>query len=128
MWFITRSFVMPPFAGSSFVDSRFAASKARLRIVAACAVAALTVALATNVASAASSGKKDATIKAHHAHHAYVVHRWRYARPRPPYGYAKYPPGAIVEPGYVFLPGAGILDEACDLPTSACPNEYRDVQ
>ena len=25
-------------------------------------------------------------------------------------------------------PGVGILGESCDLPTSACPNEYRDIQ
>jgi len=31
-------------------------------------------------------------------------------------------------PGYVFVPGKGIIDEACDLPTSACPNDQRDVQ
>lgn len=30
-------------------------------------------------------------------------------------------------PGYHFVPGVGIIDEACNLPTSACPNEYRDV-
>lgn len=42
----------------------------------------------------------------------------------PPY----YPPNAVRMPGYVFVPGVGILGESCDLPTSACPNEYRDVQ
>ena len=31
-------------------------------------------------------------------------------------------------PGYTFVPGVGILGESCDLPTSACPNEYRDIQ
>jgi hypothetical protein len=31
-------------------------------------------------------------------------------------------------PGYVCVPGKGILDEACNLPTSACPNEMRDIQ
>ena len=31
-------------------------------------------------------------------------------------------------PGYVFVPGRGILDEACNLPTSTCTNEYRDVR
>jgi hypothetical protein len=30
--------------------------------------------------------------------------------------------------GYVFVPGRGILNESCDLPTSTCSNEYRDVQ
>jgi hypothetical protein len=31
-------------------------------------------------------------------------------------------------PGYVYVPGKGIVDEACNLPTSACPNEMREVQ
>jgi hypothetical protein len=31
-------------------------------------------------------------------------------------------------PGYVFVPGHGILGEDCDMPTSTCPNELRDVQ
>jgi len=30
-------------------------------------------------------------------------------------------------PGYFFVPGLGIIGEACNLPTSACPNEMRDV-
>jgi hypothetical protein len=30
--------------------------------------------------------------------------------------------------GYVFVPGKGIVGEACNLPTSACPNEMRDVR
>jgi hypothetical protein len=29
--------------------------------------------------------------------------------------------------GYVYAPGKGIVDEACNLPTSACPNEFRNV-
>jgi hypothetical protein len=46
----------------------------------------------------------------------------------PEYGFLrKVPPNAIVGPGYTFVPGVGILGESCDLPTSACTNEYRDV-
>jgi hypothetical protein len=30
-------------------------------------------------------------------------------------------------PGYTFLPHKGIINEACNLPTSACPNSERDV-
>jgi hypothetical protein len=52
------------------------------------------------------------------------------------YGYytrhGQYVPGAgdrlIYGPGYVFVPGRGILDEACNLPSSTCTNEYRDVR
>jgi hypothetical protein len=30
--------------------------------------------------------------------------------------------------GYVYEPRRGIVDEACNLPTSSCPNDQRDVQ
>ena len=47
----------------------------------------------------------------------------------PEYGFLrKLPPNAIIGPGYTFVPGVGILGESCDLPTSACTNEYRDVR
>ena len=45
----------------------------------------------------------------------------------PEYGFLSHiPSNAIRMPGYTFVPGVGILGESCDLPTSACPNEYRD--
>jgi hypothetical protein len=31
-------------------------------------------------------------------------------------------------PQYTFVPGRGVVDEACNLPTSACPNTQRDGQ
>jgi hypothetical protein len=31
-------------------------------------------------------------------------------------------------PGYIFVPGKGILGESCNMPTSTCPNELRDIQ
>ncbi len=47
----------------------------------------------------------------------------------PEYGFLrKVPPNAIVGPGYTYVPGVGILGASCDLPSSACTNEYRDVQ
>lgn len=47
----------------------------------------------------------------------------------PEYGFLRHvPANAISGPGYTFVPGVGILGESCDLPTSACTNEYRDVQ
>jgi hypothetical protein len=47
----------------------------------------------------------------------------------PEYGFLRrVPANAIGGPGYTFVPGVGILGESCDLPTSACTNEYRDVQ
>ena len=41
--------------------------------------------------------------------------------PRPPSWSARWP-------GYTYVPGKGIVDEACNLPTSACPNEMRDIR
>jgi len=40
------------------------------------------------------------------------------------------PPGVPVYrwPGYTYVPRKGIVDEACNLPTSACPNEMRDIR
>jgi len=37
-------------------------------------------------------------------------------------------PGYVYEPRSIYLPKRGIADEACNLPTSACPNEMRDIQ
>ncbi len=91
--------------------------------------AALAVSLAVPAAAAASRDK-HAAVAAHRAHHAYAAHRWHDVAHRgsaPLYNYAL-PQGAIVMPGYVFVPGKGILDEACNLPTSACPNSERDIQ
>jgi len=46
--------------------------------------------------------------------------------------HGQYVPGAgdtlIYGPGYVFVPGHGILGEDRDLPTSTCPNQYRTVK
>jgi len=69
----------------------------------------------------------DAT---HPAHSTYPRHHRHFVRrDLPPfYGYAGAPPGARVEPGYVFVPGYGILGEDCNMPTSTCTNEYRDVR
>lgn len=47
----------------------------------------------------------------------------------PEYGFLSHvPPNAIRMPGYTFVPGVGILGASCDLPTSACSNQYRDIQ
>ncbi len=91
-------------------------------------VAALAVALGAPGAAAASRDRHHMATQ--RVHHAYAAHRWHHvARGYPPlYGDAGIPPGAIVGPGYVFVPGRGILGEDCDMPTSTCTNEYRDVQ
>jgi hypothetical protein len=102
--------------------------------------------LAVTLIAVASIGAQSAVAaNVRHARHAYVSHS--YARPYasyrhgpwyargatlpygPEYGFLrKLPPNAIIGPGYTFVPGVGILGESCDLPTSACTNEYRDVR
>lgn len=61
-----------------------------------------------------------------HAHAALHSAR-RDVAPRAGYA-AAVPSAAYPNPGYVFVPGRGILGEDCDMPTSTCPNELRDVQ
>ena len=103
--------------------------------------------LAVALIAVASIGAQSAVAaNVRHAHHTYVSHahaRQAYASYRhgpwyargatlpygPEYGFLrKLPPNAIIGPGYTFVPGVGILGESCDLPTSACTNEYRDVR
>ncbi len=52
-----------------------------------------------------------------------------YPRPYPGYlGWAHLPQSGWVyfAPSYTFVAGKGIIGEACNLPTSACPNSERD--
>ena len=53
-------------------------------------------------------------------------------RPYPDYvgwAYVHHSPGRWIYFGhsYTLVPGRGIVDEACNLPTSACPNSQRNV-
>jgi hypothetical protein len=83
-----------------------------------------------------SFGAQSATARAlQRHHHLYAMYRGpSFAPPAtlpyaPEYGFLRHiPANAISGPGYTFVPGVGILGESCDLPTSACTNEYRDVQ
>jgi hypothetical protein len=90
------------------------------------AVAALTIALdAPEAAAAGSVVNKHPRPVAHRAYHAAAA-TLPYG---PEYGFLRHiPPNAIRMPGYIFVPGVGILGASCDLPTSACPNEYRDIR
>jgi hypothetical protein len=90
-------------------------------------LAAIAISLGAPSASAASAR--------HRVRHLYANYGWsRYPRPAalpygPEYGFLKnVPPNAVRGPGYTFVPGVGILGESCDLPTSACSNEYRDIE
>ncbi len=84
--------------------------------------------------SAAASSDRHVPVKAHKAPRARYQHLVRsgVVTPHAHTAYGQYVPGRgdilIYGPGYVFVPGHGILGEACDLPTSTCTNEYRDVQ
>jgi len=100
-------------------------------------VATAAVSIGAHSAAAANARHaRHAYISHAYASHAYTSHRhgpW-YARGAtlpygPEYGFLRrLPPNAIVGPGYTFVPGVGILGASCDLPTSACTNEYRDVK
>jgi hypothetical protein len=108
-------------------------------------IAVLSVGLIA-IATVSIGAHSAAAANAHHTRHAYASHpypRAAYASHRqgpwfargatlpygPEYGFLRrLPPNTIAGPGYTFVPGVGILGESCDLPTSACTNEYRDVK
>lgn len=97
--------------------------------------ATLSVSPGSAVAAVATAHKYAKPHRVYHARALYTPHRWDGWRQAdrlpggPEYGFLSHvPANAIRMPGYTYVPGVGILDESCDLPTSACPNEYRDVQ
>jgi hypothetical protein len=94
-----------------------------------------TVAAWLSAQSAAAASRLKHGPIGHHLYNVYSTYgRDRLAHPAalpygPEYGFLSHvPANAIRTPGYTFVPGVGILGESCDLPTSACSNEYRDVQ
>jgi len=92
-------------------------------------VAALAFVLAAPSDAATSTARAVAAKPA--VHRVYPARLWAYVGHRHPRGHGAvvgYQSGAIMEPGYVYVPGRGILDESCNLPTSACPNSERDIQ
>lgn len=108
-----------------------ATGKIGTAIAAALTAGLLSLALATPGTAAGSD--QHARVAKHRAHHAYVARQRYFAHAAPAAaarysGYPYIPPNAIIEPGFVFVPGVGILGESCDLPTSSCDNAYRDVQ
>jgi hypothetical protein len=42
-------------------------------------------------------------------------------------GHNRVAPTVLFHPAYPFVQSRGIVDEACNLPTSGCRNEMRDV-
>jgi hypothetical protein len=55
-------------------------------------------------------------------------HLFRHPGPAGVYASPRFGRFGYAAPGYVFVPGRGILGEDCNMPTSTCPNEMRDVQ
>lgn len=106
----------------------------RNMLVAAAVAAIVAPAVVTTEAMAGSStGRKQ---DAHSAEYFMSLHRWHAAHRsfthgfgvgRTAYfGYAVLPrASAFRGPGYIYVPR--IVDDACNLPTSACPNEFRNV-
>jgi hypothetical protein len=99
------------------------------------ALVAILVSFGAQSTTAASGDQRRLGRPSPHRHHFYAMYRGRSfapppALPRAPeYGFlGQVPANAIRGLGYTFVPGVGILGESCDLPTSACTNEYRDVQ
>jgi hypothetical protein len=118
--------------------TRNSSLKISAALSAAFLLTALAAVLSPQPAAAAASvyhGKRAAPVM----HRGYYGYYGAYRGPRAPYGETlpygpeygflrTVPPNAIRMPGYTFVPGVGILGESCDLPTSACTNEYRDVK
>jgi hypothetical protein len=106
-------------------------------VAAAAAIVAL-VAVTTDAMAGSSTSTETGKQHARSAAHSAPQHDRRHAAHRTfTHGFgndagAYYPvlPKVLVfrGQGYVYVPRKGIVDEACNLPTSACPNEMRDVQ
>jgi len=107
-------------------------------LFAAVLLAAFALSFSPQSAAAANAyqGKRTAPV-VHRGYYGYSYGGYRGPRVTPgqvlPYGpeygfLRTLPPNAIQMPGYTFVPGVGIIGEDCDLPTSACPNQYRMVR
>ena len=98
-------------------------------------VAIIGVSTTGALADSSSHKARQPLRAAHHAlHHHHGYARGGYGpdfRSGPAYGAPRelgWGGGVYHGPGFTFVPRHGIVDEACNLPTSACPNEYRDVR
>jgi hypothetical protein len=98
------------------------------------AVVVLCISIDPQCAAASGDQRRHGRSVPYHRH-LFAMYRRPLAAPpaslpyAPEYGFLNHvPANAMRGPGYTFVPGVGILGESCDLPTSACTNEYRDVQ
>lgn len=93
----------------------------------------VTIGLATQSSASSAGNVQHRHWKSHLTRPASSLpERDHFPRPNPDYvgwSYVHHSPGRWVYfgPGYTFVPGKGIVDEACNLPTSACPNSQRDA-
>ncbi len=92
--------------------------------------AAIVVAFGAQSAWAADQAKRSHHARYSSFHGLHMSYRSQTLPYGPEYGFLSHvPPNAIRTPGgSIFVPGVGILGESCDLPSSACTNEYRDIQ
>jgi hypothetical protein len=112
---------------------RIRSFRTRAMLAVGLATATLAVSLGSPAARAANGDKPHHRV--HRERAVFPSHRWHEdvqsaALPySPKYHFLSHVPAdAIRGPGYTFVPGVGILGESCDLPTSACPNQYRDIE
>ena len=99
--------------------------------IAAAASIAATLGLAATGAVAGSSAHTEKSHETHGTAHPATQHRRHVAHREFMPGSGAYnaaDPNLYRGPGYIYVSRWGILDEACNLPTSTCPNEMRDVQ
>jgi hypothetical protein len=123
--------------GSKNIETRRRVMLRNLLFTAAVAAIVAPVVMTTNAMAGSSTsteiGKRYARSAAHSApqhHRRHAAHRTFTHRSNEAAAYYSVRPKVSVfhGPGYVYVPGKGIVDEACNLPTSACPNEMREVQ
>lgn len=105
------------------------------RALGATIVIASLVSLGGDIAAAATRHHRTGVVL-HPRHWGYAAPLYDYAAPlydgdrRWPASYGWVAPSErpIAMPGYVYLPGHGIIGSPCDMPDSACSNEYRNVR
>jgi hypothetical protein len=96
-------------------------------ICTALVVAPLLVSLGSGTAFAQRENRQAASVVHRVSHRARVVHSKKFvSRVAPAYGDNSWIPYRRFTPGYI--PGRGIPGEDCNMPSSTCSNEYRDVQ
>ena len=117
------------------MSSKVSSFRTRATLAVGLTGAALLISLGSTVATAANGAKYAKPHRFHHERALDAIHRPRGQRQAealpyaPEYGFLSHvPANAIRMPGYTFVPGVGILGASCDLPTSACSNQYRDIQ